>query len=199
MNLRVPDMWSRLWANAFLLRVPQYFETPTYEARRDTPLRGRWDLVGGVVTTEAAAVGGRALSPRFALVPAGGLRVEPAEGWFPVEHAVGSPGPSQWTGREAVIEVRNPGPGPVTLTFTLEAFAWGPRTLTLRRADGGASGGPRALGQESARVAWTGLEAPPGASRWVLASAEPARPAGPGDPRLLAVRVSRLTVSPAGR
>jgi hypothetical protein len=41
--------------------------------------------------------------------------------------------------------------------------------------------------------------APPGVSRWVLASAEPARPAGGRDPRDLAVQVFRLTVDAAGR
>eukprot|EP01031_Cornospumella_fuschlensis_P009846 gene9846-12079_t len=48
-NLLVPDMWSRLWANALLLKKAQYFETHTYEGRLNTPLRGAWDLNGGVI------------------------------------------------------------------------------------------------------------------------------------------------------
>jgi hypothetical protein len=48
-DVRFPDVWSRLWANVFLLRKPQYFQTETYEGRRRTPLRGEWDLNGGLV------------------------------------------------------------------------------------------------------------------------------------------------------
>jgi hypothetical protein len=57
-NLRVPDMWSRLWANHFLLRKPQYFPTDTYEARWHSPLRGEWDLESGVVAVAPPATGG---------------------------------------------------------------------------------------------------------------------------------------------
>jgi hypothetical protein len=45
-NLRLENGWSRLWANAFLLRKPQYFEIHTYEGRRSTALKGEWDLLG---------------------------------------------------------------------------------------------------------------------------------------------------------
>ena len=34
-NMRLPDMWSRLWANAFLLRKAQYFSSETYEGRAE--------------------------------------------------------------------------------------------------------------------------------------------------------------------
>jgi hypothetical protein len=43
-NLRLEDFWARMWANTFLLRKPQYFVTHSYEARKDTALRGEWDL-----------------------------------------------------------------------------------------------------------------------------------------------------------
>lgn len=46
LNLRVPDMWSRLWLNALLLKKAQYFETHTYEARLNTEMKGEWDLTG---------------------------------------------------------------------------------------------------------------------------------------------------------
>ncbi|MEY4938759.1 MAG: hypothetical protein RIQ93_494, partial [Verrucomicrobiota bacterium] len=51
-NLLLPDMWSRLWANSFLLRKPHYFPTHTYEARRNTPLRGEWNLESGLIAWE---------------------------------------------------------------------------------------------------------------------------------------------------
>ena len=198
-NLLVPDMWSRLWANAFLLRRPQYFETHTYEARRDTPLRGGWDLQGGVVGGGTAAGGRRELSPRFALVPAGGLRAAATAGWFPVEQSPAGGRPWQWIGAEAEIEVRNPGAAAVPVTFTLQARGWGERTLTLRPADDPAAGRALPLGAAEAELVWRDLSAPPGLSRWRLVSAEPARPAGTEDPRALAVQVFRLTVVPAGR
>jgi hypothetical protein len=50
LNILPGDMWSRLWANAFLLRKPQYFANHTYEARRDSPLRGEWDLLSGLIS-----------------------------------------------------------------------------------------------------------------------------------------------------
>ena len=199
LNLLVPDMWSRLWANAFLLRRPQYFETHTYEARRDTPLRGAWDLQGGVVGAGAPEGGRRELSPRFALVPAGEVRAVAARGWFPVEQAPAGGRPWQWMGTEAEVEVRNAGATAVPVTFTLQVRGWGARTLTLRPADGSAPGAAQALGETETELVWRGLVAPPGVSRWVLASAEPARPAGGDDPRALAVQVFRLTVDAAGR
>jgi hypothetical protein len=199
LNLLVPDMWSRLWANAFLLRRPQYFETHTYEARRDTPLRGAWDLQGGVVGAGSPEQGRRELSPRFALVPAGSLRAVAATGWFPVEQGPAGGRPWQWIGPEAEVEVRNAGAAAVPVTFTLQARGWGARTLTLRPADGSAPGPALPLGETETALVWRGLVAPPGVSRWVFASAEPARPAGGEDPRALAVQVFRLTVNAAGR
>jgi len=66
-NVRFPDVWSRLWANGFLLRKPQYFEYTTYEGRRRTPLRGEWDLNGG--TIEVRLPGAKPVtSARFSLV-----------------------------------------------------------------------------------------------------------------------------------
>jgi hypothetical protein len=198
-NLLVPEMWSRLWANAFLLRRPQHFETHTYEARRDTPLRGAWDLQGGVVGAGAASGGRLELSPRFALVPAGGLRATATAGWFSIEQAPAGGRPWQWMGAEAELEVRNPGDNAIPVTFTLQARGWGARTLTLRAAEGPDPGPALHLGEEETELVWRGLVAPPGVSRWVLATAEPARPAGGRDPRDLAVQVFRLTVDAAGR
>ena len=48
-NMLVPDFWARLWANALMLRKPQYFPTHTYEGRLNTPLKGEWDFNGGML------------------------------------------------------------------------------------------------------------------------------------------------------
>jgi hypothetical protein len=49
-NMLANDGWSRLWANAFLLRKPQYFAVHSYEGRLNTELKGEWDLLSGVIS-----------------------------------------------------------------------------------------------------------------------------------------------------
>src|SRR5260370_4885521 len=49
LNMVVEDYWSRLWANAFLLRKAQYFAIHTYEGRLNTALRGEWNLSDSVL------------------------------------------------------------------------------------------------------------------------------------------------------
>lgn len=49
LNMKIDRFWSRLWANALLLKKPQYFSTHTYEARRNTDLLGEWDLSDGLI------------------------------------------------------------------------------------------------------------------------------------------------------
>src|SRR5205807_1674820 len=63
-NLLIPDMWSRLWANEFLLRKPQYFLTHTYEGRLNTTLRGEWDLEGGLLALRLPDGARKEITPR---------------------------------------------------------------------------------------------------------------------------------------
>ena len=37
LNMRIPEMWNRIWASEFLLHKPQYFATHTYLGRLNTP------------------------------------------------------------------------------------------------------------------------------------------------------------------
>jgi hypothetical protein len=200
-NLLIPDMWSRLWAHAFLLRREQYFETHTYEGRLNTPLRGAWDLTGGLVAGRVAGAGQRDLSPRFALVATGDprhLRARAAGGWFDLEQPPGQAEAWQWTGREAVVEIENPHPEARTVRWSLDARGFGPRELTIVAESGATVAGPMPLGEDRARLAFPPFSVPPGRSRWTLHSAQPARPAAPGDPREIAVCVYRLAVSAGG-
>ena len=88
LNVRIPDMWPRLWANGFLLRLPQYFSTHTYEGRRNTPLRGEWDLNGGgteVVLPEGDSI---RLNSQYSLVKVASpyyLRASFGDGWYDPE------------------------------------------------------------------------------------------------------------------
>lgn len=196
-NLRVPDMWSRLWANAFLLRKPQYFPTHTYEGRLNTPLRGDWDLEGGIVAVQLPGVARREITPRFALVdtrdPAF-LRVDPGEGWHPEEHDPRGGGRWQWTRGRATLRVHNPHAYPLRLDCALDGWSAAERPVTLA-LEGGPAAGMSALGSQRARVPLGAVEIPPGESTLVLDSPLPPSRV-PGDPRPLGVSVFRLHLTP---
>ena len=107
-NLLVPDMWSRLWANALLLRKPQYFPTHTYEGRLNTPLRGEWDLESSVISVDPGPDRRREVSPHFALVDARApafIRPFVADGWNQAESTPGSLDRWQWTQGTATLRV----------------------------------------------------------------------------------------------
>ncbi|MBL9212897.1 MAG: hypothetical protein JNL92_20725 [Opitutaceae bacterium] len=197
-NLRVPDMWSRLWANAFLLRKPQYFPTHTYEGRLNTELRGDWDLEGGVVSVRLPDPARREIAGRFALVdtrhPAF-IRVDTGDGWHPEEHAPQGGERWQWTRGRATLRVHNPHAYPLRLECVLDGWSATERQVTLG-LDGQAPGpGNMRLGPPRARVTFPPVELPPGTSTLVLDSPEP--PARvPGDPRLFGVSVFRLHLTP---
>lgn len=200
-NLLVPDMWSRLWAHVFLLRKGQYFATHTYEARRDTPLRGDWTLEGGVVGADPGGDGRRVLSNRFTLVRAtgpGGLRVTQADGWHGLESATGSGDRWEWTGREAVLVLENPRGRPLQATLKLDARAHGARQVEWVDAAGERIGAPVRLGETRTVVDLGPITLPPGTSRWMLRSLEPALRASPTDPRMIALCVHRLRVEAGG-
>jgi hypothetical protein len=200
-NLIVPDMWSRLWAHVFLLRKGQYFATHTYEARRDTPLRGDWTLEGGVVGADPGGDGRRVLSNRFSLVRAtgpGGLRVTQADGWHGLESATGSGDRWEWTGREAVLVLENPRGRPLQATLKLDARAHGARQVELVDAAGERIGAPVRLGETRTVVDLGPITLPPGTSRWMLRSLEPTLRASPTDPRMIALCVHRLRVEAGG-
>ncbi len=132
-NIRLPLVWDRLWANCFLLRKPQYIPLPTYEGRPTLPPRALWDL-----------------APRFPDVQLDGTRdplatngtftlldrrsdhfVELAmdRDWFPIEHY------HEWTwywGKEhPQIRVDNPHPGSLHARLRLALHGTRERHLSL--------------------------------------------------------------------
>jgi len=87
-NLRILDMWDRLWANQFLLRKPQYFETHSYEGRLNTPLRGEWDLNGGLIQARLPGGDVITINDEFGLVRCESplhIRAKWGEGWHGIE------------------------------------------------------------------------------------------------------------------
>ena len=105
-NVRIPDMWGRLWANALLLRKPQYFYWHTYEGRRDTFLRGQWDLNGGLIQTSLPGEGTVRINDRLALLNTGNpsfVRPRNGEGWYDLEYEPHTGNRWRWTSASAKI------------------------------------------------------------------------------------------------
>lgn len=121
LNIRMPDMWSRLWANALLLRKPQYFRTHTYEARRNTELRGEWDLNGGLVQVNLPGGGSREINPQFSLADTRSpfflrARIGNEDGWHDLERQSRATQRWQWTAGTARIHLENAHSHPLHLS-----------------------------------------------------------------------------------
>ena len=127
-NILVPDFWTRLWTNALLLRKPQYFPTHTYEGRLNTPLRGEWDLNGGMLQVRVPGPDGEIMGRRYSLVRTGSpywLRAELGEGWYGTELLRGRQTQLwNWTKGDATLELVNPQDHPlkVVLHFTARSL-----------------------------------------------------------------------------
>lgn len=195
-NLMVPDMWSRLWANAFLLRKAQYFPTHTYEGRLNTPLRGDWDLEGGRISLLLPGDDRRQLTPRFALVNARSshfVRVVPGSGWHAEESLPGTTVRWQWTDTEARLEVDNPHDRPLRLTARLDGHGFGSRKISFQRS-GDAAAARVEIGTARTRTSLPAVTLPPGHSTLVLQSDPPAA-APAGETRRLAICVFQLELT----
>jgi len=134
LNLTIDDFWTRLWANAFLLRKPQYFSIHTYEGRLNTALKGEWDLRDSLLRTlPLRADDFLPVNERFYLVRAGApgrLQASFANGWYEEEHA----GVTRWRWSEGAgrILVTNPAGVPVRAELRLRARVFKASRLTVR-------------------------------------------------------------------
>ena len=134
LNLLVPDMWSRLWANSLLLKKPQYFETHTYEGRLNTPLRGKWDLNGGLIALRLPDGGSERISSHFSIANTAHpyfIRVRLGEGWYAMEQLPRSPVRWNWTRGDATLRVENPNERPRRVVAYFNARCQEPRELQL--------------------------------------------------------------------
>jgi len=187
LNMRVADFWSRLWANAFLLKKPQYFLTHTYEGRKNTPLKGEWDLRDDVLRTLPASPDDFVVinARYYALRNAAGEPVgaQWGAGWYAEERQ----GRERWrwaTG-EAGIALANPRPQALRARLTLRVRAVSPRDLVLRIE--GSYLGARPLAGPLQEVMFEDVVIPPGKSVLKLTSSKPPASPSPGDARLLSV------------
>lgn len=192
-NLRIPEFWSRLWANAFLLHKPQYFETYTYEGRRNTEMKGDWELYRGVIlvtTPDSPASSEPPPLRSFSLVPVHSpyyLRASWGEGWYETELLARAGRRWRWSKGDASFVLENPQSGPLNLSLRLSV-----RSLTRRDLQVWVNGRKVRdveVGPDLRFVHAPGVSVPPGKSVIELKSSEPALTPGVEDPRPLGFAV----------
>ncbi|MEO7413853.1 MAG: hypothetical protein ABIZ81_10890, partial [Opitutaceae bacterium] len=192
-NMRIPDMWSRLWINALLLQKPQYFYWHTYEGRKDTPLRGEWDLNGGLTQVQLPGAATRRINAQFSLADTRTpyfmrARIAANEGWYELERQARATQRWRWTGAVARIHLENPQDHAlrVTCRFTnihslvdRDFQVWlGDRHLRTVQVH-------REL--NAFRVAR--FVVPPGSSTFEIRTSAPLTAPGDGDDRMLGFRI----------
>lgn len=195
LNMRIEDFWSRLWANAFLLRQPQYFVTHSYEGRLNTALKGEWDLSDSMLRSRPARPADYVdVNPQFHAVRVtapGRVDLAFGEGW----HAPEGQGFNRWrwSAGPAGIRVFNPSERPLRVTVALRVRALAPGRLHLEMGDV-RLGDSQALNGSVQRVDFRDAVLPPGASVLMLHLDRPAGRAAESDPRLLGVALYELAV-----
>jgi hypothetical protein len=197
LNMLIPDMWSRLWANAFLLRKPQYFLTHTYEGRRNTPLRGEWDLDGGLIELTLPDAGSRRLSNGYTLVDTRGeyfLRASlPADGgWYEMESLPRAGTRWRWSAGNAGVQFDNPQHRPLRVVCELKIRSVVARDLDIW-LDGKQVYSTR-VDPTLESISVPEITLPSGRSRLELRSSTPPVMPGGGDVRQLGFAVYGLKV-----
>jgi hypothetical protein len=139
-NVLTGDVWSRLWANAMLLRKAQYFSSDTFEGRRATALKGRYDLVGRVcrLETPGAKTIGDPASPSFFLIDTHApdfLRVQNGAGWNDLECNYTTGRKLRWTQGDATVFIDNPSLRSIRVSARLRASAIDDRDLEIQLGD----------------------------------------------------------------
>jgi hypothetical protein len=124
LNMLVPDAWSRLWANCFLLHRPQYFLEHTYEGRRNTALRGSWDLDGGLVYVSLPDGESRRLNAHYSIGKTTSpyfLRARLEEGWHEQERVPHAATRWRWSMGDASLRLDNPHPRALRVVVRFDA------------------------------------------------------------------------------
>ena len=133
LNMLVEDYWSRLWANAFLLRKPQYFLTHTYEGRLNTVLKGEWNLSDSFLQTLPLRAEDRiVINARFhaeRVAAPGFIQANFADGWYAEETGDGRRW--RWSDGQGQIVLTNPADVPVHATLRLAVRGVSPRHLDI--------------------------------------------------------------------
>ena len=165
LNMRIPDMWSRLWASQFLLHRRQYFPTHTYEGHINTPLRGSWDMRGGLVTVNLPGADSVRINSQYSLVRVDSpwhIRAQVRRGWHETERHPRSNARWRWTSGNATLELDNPHATALPAVVRLDGRSLVSRDLQLW--NGGRCLGTVRLGVERSDVAFPAVLIPPGRS-----------------------------------
>jgi hypothetical protein len=192
-NLLVPDMWSRLWANEFLLHKEQYFLTHTYEGRLNTPLRGDWDLRAGLISIQLPGGASKQITAHYSLVSTRdphALRADFGGGWY-AEEELRAVDRWRWSQAEATLNFDNPHEQAVTVVCTLDCRSVGDNSLTVQVPDGDRF--TVRVGENRGWVALPPVRIPAGKSQLVLRVDHAAAPAG--ETRQLGVCVFGVAVA----
>jgi hypothetical protein len=193
-NMRLTEFWARLWANQLLLRMPQYFETHSYEGRLNTEMKGEWDLSDSPIHTipffrkDYIAINGRFHLTRVGAD--GEFTASFGRGWHAPES--GSVEGWRWTSGDAEIKVVNPGTRPLRVHVSLRAHALTPRDLHVLAND--VEVGACKLGTEPEKFDLGELVLAPGPTTLALRASLPAGWAGGDDDRMLSVALHKLTL-----
>jgi hypothetical protein len=190
-NVLLDHMWERLWANAFLLRKPQYFATTTYEARWATPLKGEWDLRGGLITVRSRDANANvSVNPYYRLVrrTAASVTADFGDGWHAEETVPGARERWRWsksTGAE--ISVDNPLQRPLRVVVVLDSRSYGPRRIDARvKGERAAPDDGANVTAERAKVRLAPIVVPPG-KHFLELEVGPTSVPAPPDPRGLGI------------
>ena len=186
-NLRVADFWSRLWANSFLLRKPHYFPTHTYEGRLNTPLRGEWDLLDGVISVVPPEPSAPVKLERpYSLVWTRSphfISAQFGDGWYEREQIPRANARWHWTKGDAEIVIENPQSGPLDVAFRFQARSVEPRNLEIWI--NGRRRRTVSIGTELEWVRVPSIRISPGTTSVQLRSPTPPTLVGPNDRRPL--------------
>lgn len=195
-NMLVPEFWERVWANAFMLRTAQYFLTHSYEGRLDTPLRGDWDFVGGLVHVKLPGDDSRRINHRFSLVRTASpyfLRARLGHGWFDLEILRGRQTKRwNWNRGHAALELNNPQSRSLRVALHLTGRSLVERDLQVWL--GADHVGTVMLGEIRQEVSVPAFEIPPGRVTVDFRSEVPPVLAGDGDARQLGFAVYGIVV-----
>ena len=195
-NILVPDFWARLWANALMLRKPQYFPTHTYEGRLNTPLKGEWDFNGGMLQVRVPGADGEVVDRRYSLVRTSSpywLRASLGEGWYGTELLRGRQTQLwNWTKGDAALELVNPQDHPLKVVLHFMARSVVPRDMQIWV--GGIQLRTMQVGTELKPVRVPTIYIPPGKVTIWLRSSQPPTLAGPRDERLLGFAAYSIVV-----
>ncbi|HEX2100589.1 MAG TPA: hypothetical protein VHF69_08005, partial [Candidatus Synoicihabitans sp.] len=176
----------------------------TYEGRRNTELRGNWDLTAGIARVRdagaVAAAEAKALPAPYALRPRlnpDDVRIALGAGWYDLEQLPRTRERWRWATADAELTVETRGPLARHATIELDVRSVQPRELEVWR--GAARLGSVLVGVNRTVARFPQLLLEPGTTTLRLRSQTPAVAPGGADSRPLLVCVYRfdLVLHPA--